>query len=170
MPRTAAQKEARRSEENRAKRRATRNDNKELKSAAAKRSYERNKEYIKERVRARYCTTDPRQWAKLRCSSIKTRANRDGVPFNLTPDDLLAALPDDMICPAIGIPMVLHSKGAPSANTASVDKLIPSLGYIPGNIEVISQKANTLKQDVTDPEWFRKLADYVKSRCLKNKE
>ena len=38
-------------------------------------------------------------------------------------------------------------KGGP--NSPSLDKIIPAIGYIKGNIAVMSHKANTMKQNAT---------------------
>jgi len=40
-----------------------------------------------------------------------------------------------------------------------------SLGYVPGNIAVISHFANTMKQNCTDSEVFRRLADYLNQKA-----
>ena len=47
----------------------------------------------------------------------------------------------------------------------SLDRQIPKLGYVQGNVAVISHKANSLKNDCTDPSVFRRLADWMESRA-----
>ena len=50
-------------------------------------------------------------------------------------------------CPALGIPIIVGGKR--SSNSPSLDRIIPAAGYVPGNIRVISDKANRLKGDQT---------------------
>lgn len=73
-------------------------------------------------------------------SSAKQRARKEGLPFALTHVDIF--IPD--ACPLLGVKMV---RGGPYA--PSIDKIIPSLGYVPGNVMVISWRANTLKNNAT---------------------
>jgi len=50
--------------------------------------------------------------------------------------------------------------GGPRAhNNPSVDRRIPALGYIEKNVRVISDRANRLKWDVTDPDELQKIVD-----------
>jgi hypothetical protein len=57
-------------------------------------------------------------------------------------------------CPAFGIKLVC-GKGKPQKASPSVDRINPSKGYVRGNIQIISYKANTMKQDANRSE-FRK--------------
>ena len=52
------------------------------------------------------------------------------------------------ICPILGIPL-FSGQGVKCHNSPSLDRIIPSKGYTPDNIQVISDKANTMKQDAT---------------------
>ena len=99
----------------------------------------------------------PEGWAKMRISALRSFAKREHLPFDLTTDDLLAAFPADGLCPYFKMPLVL-GEGANPMN-ASVDKIIPAKGYVRGNIRVMSHRANTIKNDCTDPEVFRRIAD-----------
>jgi hypothetical protein len=75
----------------------------------------------------------------------KSRAKKNGVYFNLLPEDIV--IPTH--CPALGIKLELsHGKYATNASP-TLDRFIPELGYIPGNVTVISKKANRLKGDGT---------------------
>lgn len=81
----------------------------------------------------------------------KIRANKCGVPFHITLHDLI--IPEK--CPVLGIPLVFgnfEKKTAPQDNSPSLDRIIPELGYVPGNIAVISHRANRLKNSGTAEE------------------
>lgn len=104
--------------------------------------------------------SDPLTWAKYSVGAIRARSSKKGIPFSLTAADILAVIPSDMRCPALGIEMTLGGKGF-NRNTASVDRVIPELGYVKGNIAVISLWANLIKQDVSSPDMLRSVADYM---------
>lgn len=82
----------------------------------------------------------------------KLRANRKNILFDLHPSDI--HIPE--FCPLLGIPLVAGEKKH-HANSPSLDRLRPELGYIKGNIAVISYRANSIKQDAT-PEELKSLA------------
>lgn len=93
--------------------------------------------------------------------SAKNRATRVGLPFNISPADIV--IPET--CPVLGIPMRRGTK-TQTPNSPSVDRLIPERGYVIGNIGVISSKANTIKGSASASE-LRAVADYVEMRiCL----
>ena len=46
----------------------------------------------------------------------------------------------------------VKGKQTRNKNKASLDKLIPELGYIPGNVFVVSWRANTLKSNMNISE------------------
>jgi hypothetical protein len=51
----------------------------------------------------------------------------------------------------LGIPLVMGDKYAHD-NSPSLDRIIPELGYVKGNIMVISHKANTIKSNANIEE------------------
>lgn len=51
-------------------------------------------------------------------------------------------------CPVFNQSFVAGS-GSPHAWSPSVDRIVPSKGYVRGNIQIISYKANTMKQNAT---------------------
>lgn len=73
--------------------------------------------------------------------SAKTRAKEKNVEFSLSLDDI--QIPDT--CPLLEIP-ISKSDGVLSGSSPSLDRIIPEKGYIKGNIQVISYKANAMKQ------------------------
>lgn len=92
------------------------------------------KEALKE-INAAFWKRKPREkklfdWAKL-------RAKQKEVPFDITPEDII--IPD--VCPVFGFPFEYNNH----LKTASLDRIVPELGYVKGNIAVISMKANVMK-------------------------
>lgn len=78
--------------------------------------------------------------------NARYRAKRDGLPCTITEEDL--ELPSH--CPVLGRRLVL-SEGRQGGrdDSPSLDKIVPELGYVPGNIIVVSQKANRLKNQLS---------------------
>ncbi len=100
---------------------------------------------------------DPK-WYKFICK--RSAARRAGVEFSLEFDQM--DWPD--ICPVLGIPLIYESgHGSNNDNYASIDRIDNALGYIPGNVAVISLRANKLKRDASLEElqllvsWFMKV-------------
>lgn len=81
------------------------------------------------------------------------RASKAGVPCTITHADIRAVWPADALCPALGLPLVwgLHGKGSVPEG-ASLDRIRPSEGYVPGNIAILSRRANAIKLDATASE------------------
>lgn len=88
---------------------------------------------------------------------VKSRAKTLGVPFDLLEADLVCP----SVCPVLGIPIVIQFGNGygPKINSPSVDRIDPGLGYVRGNVRVISQRANLLKNDATVAELRAVLAD-----------
>lgn len=78
-------------------------------------------------------------------SEAERRAERKGLPFDLTFDDI--KVPD--VCPVLGIPLRFGEAAGPSDNSPSLDRIIPSKGYVRGNVIVVSMKANRIKNDAS---------------------
>ena len=74
--------------------------------------------------------------------SAKKRAIDSQVPFDISPDDIV--IPE--FCPIFGIRLEINRGRGFQPSSPSLDRIIPSLGYIKGNIQVISYRANELKK------------------------
>lgn len=84
------------------------------------------------------------------------RAKRAAVPFNLVLKDIVIPFR----CPVLGILLAPGAeKWAPGS--PSLDRIKPSLGYVRGNVRVISWRANNLKRDGTAEE-FERIAAYIR--------
>lgn len=62
----------------------------------------------------------------------------------------------------LGVKMVRGGSYAPS-----IDKIIPALGYVPGNVMVISLRANTLKNNATLAELQTLVANFAMITALR---
>lgn len=79
----------------------------------------------------------------------KRRAKKLGLPFDLTVEDV--TIPE--FCPILGIRLAtFNQRGASLRSSASLDRIVPALGYVRGNVIVISHKANSIKNDATPEE------------------
>lgn len=98
---------------------------------------------------------------KVMWKGAKHRAKVKNIPFTITVEDVQRVWPSDNQCPILHIPLKINEGSAALPNSPTLDKIRPELGYIPGNIAVISHKANSLKRDETDPQVFRAIADWI---------
>ncbi len=91
---------------------------------------------------------------------LKSRAKKQDIDFNLDIDDL--KIPNE--CPVLNIPIykeaIKGGKKGPKQNSPSVDRIDNNKGYIKGNIQVISHRANTMKGSAT-PQELLKFAFWV---------
>tara|TARA_R110002096_G_scaffold279991_1_gene474214 strand:+ start:106 stop:528 length:423 start_codon:yes stop_codon:yes gene_type:complete len=97
-------------------------------------------------------------YKSMMLSRAKVRAQRGNVPFNLNPGDVV--IPD--ICPILGIVLTSGRGKGPKDNSPALDRIIPSLGYVADNIQVISARANRIKSDSTIEE-LSMILEYLKS-------
>jgi hypothetical protein len=92
---------------------------------------------------------------------VRNRARRRGVEFTITTADVF--IPE--CCPVLGTPLRCSTLGKPGGvdSSPSLDRINPRLGYVPGNVVVISHRANTIKNSGTAEEhekiaaWMRRL-------------
>lgn len=84
--------------------------------------------------------------------SARRRARRRGIDFSLIPEDV--AIPRR--CPVLNIPLyrAIGAK-AQGPNSPTLDRIDPALGYVGGNVRVISSRANAIKSDASPRELFQ---------------
>ena len=88
------------------------------------------------------------------------RAKKKNIAFDLSTDYLISIYPRDEICPIFGFKMEwLGNK----QTSPSIDRIVPELGYIEGNVAWISNRANVLKLNRA-PDILRKIADWIDSQ------
>ncbi len=124
----------------------------------------RKKPQAKKTARASYEERRIRSPEKILWYSAKSRAKKLGVNFTISPQDIIAVWPNDMVCPVLGLKMQHNfddSSGCCSKTSPTLDRIRPGLGYTSDNIIIMSLKANQIKTDETDPAVFRRVADWV---------
>lgn len=87
--------------------------------------------------------------------AARKRAREQNVPFGISLEDIV--IPD--VCPALGMKLKFHEKQSQD-NSPTLDKIIPKLGYVQGNIAVLSKRANWLKNNASEQE-MRQIADWL---------
>lgn len=93
---------------------------------------------------------------------VKRRAKQKGWEFDLTEDDL--TIPE--VCPVLGIPLmnVRHQR---TDFAPSVDRIHNDIGYVKGNVIVVSWRANRLKSDSNHEERMKIESFYRKLKGIK---
>jgi len=143
--------------------------------------YERNKEKVKKRVKARYLANKDqvleigKKWKKANkgkwktyqdkwldknptyamCHNAKRRAKLSDLAFDLNWKEIV--IPTH--CPILGIE--LNQEGFRDS-LASLDRIDPFRGYTKDNVKVISLKANRIKAE-GDAEVHERIADYIRN-------
>ena len=114
-----------------------------------------NRKYYKKTRKQQY-NNDP---SKYLWQIASKRAKKFNIPFNIEISDIL--IPE--YCPITGqkLDILIEDKKQSYQNAASLDKIDNSLGYIKGNVRVISRKANRMKSDLTI-EQVENLLKYMK--------
>ncbi len=115
------------------------------KAAARARAYRSsNLEKVREDQRkSRACDPVGCLWKSCRASARKRKFD-----FDISIEDIV--IPH--LCPILGISMTLPGQGRRLNSTASVDRIDSTKGYVRGNIQVISWRANHLKSNSTHEE------------------
>ena len=92
----------------------------------------------------------------------KSRAQNKNVPFTVTLKYLREMAGDH--CPVFGHKFVWGrsrlGKGKTTGDSPSLDRIIPKLGYVPGNVVFISHNANRIKNNATEKELYA-VADWL---------
>lgn len=113
---------------------------------------EKNKGYQEDyRTKNRYA---------IRVRACRARAKAKSLAFDLTEDHLKEIWTD--VCPVFNIPLDIQAlKNSPQH--AELDRIIPELGYVNGNVAWLSQRANRIK-DNAKLEELERLVDWLKSK------
>lgn len=114
---------------------------------------EQSREWYKGRRKINF-TKDPQHYLWY---VARTRSRQKGTEFTITKEDVI--IPD--FCPILDIPLTKGDGYLP--NAMSLDRVDNAKGYIPGNVRVISRKANLMKSSLT-LDVLEKLIKYIKNQ------
>ena len=105
----------------------------------------------------------PKAYKNKRINGIRAKAQKravkDNLKFNLDLDYLISIFPKNNKCPVTGAKISFTSKSL--GNRPSLDKIIPSKGYTKGNVAWISNRANTIKNNMNESE-LKGLMQYLR--------
>lgn len=97
----------------------------------------------------------------------RTRAQKNNLPFNITKEYLKSIAEDK--CPIFHTDFSWGHSGLGSGKTKpngpQLDRIIPKLGYIIGNVAFISRRANRIKDNGTMQEHYD-IADWIWDRTV----
>lgn len=117
-----------------------------------------NREKRREYHRVRR-SSSPEAKVKSLLYVAKSRAPQRGLEFNVSIDDIEIVTH----CPLLGVGLGYSNTRTNNRNSASLDRIDSSLGYIKGNVWIISRRANTIKSDAT-PRELRRIAIGVEKK------
>ena len=95
----------------------------------------------------------------LMWKAAKARARKYGLPFDIRWTDI--NIPE--YCPVFPEIKLTRIKGKMTGASPTLDRLIPNLGYVKNNVQVISSKANLMKSNATVNE-LRRIADWLEGK------
>lgn len=105
---------------------------------------------------------DPiRAWVVYSVGAARARAAQRGLPFDLTNEYVRSIIPET--CPVLGVVLKFLQGRGGVADSATIDRIIPSKGYVQGNVAVISLRANLLKSNGSLDE-IEKVAAWLRRR------
>lgn len=120
----------------------------------------------KKAKRIRNKAKNPRRtWAGDIVRQARYRAARANppIPHTVTAAYVHSIIPD--ACPIFGTEFVFRGNKKMIPESPSLDRLDPKLGYVPGNVVIISVKANLIKS-AYGSEDILKVGEWLKSRGL----
>ncbi len=137
----------------------------EYRASLSEEQKEKQKKWKREYDRKREASLDLDQRRNRKIghmhSHAKKRAEDRDLPFNIIKQDIADVWPKDDYCPALRIALrIRRGNTGPTDNSPSLDRVIPHLGYVKGNIAVVSRLANQIMSSARPSEvikvgrWF----------------
>ena len=87
-------------------------------------------------------------------NALRLRAEAKGIPFDITHKDV--ECPEE--CPILKVPLIRGEKNR--KYSPSVDRMSANIGYLKGNVRIISRLANSMKSDAS-PEEIKTFCDNI---------
>lgn len=86
-------------------------------------------------------------------SNARRRAEKRGIPFDLTMEQVFNLLKEARVCPLLGVTLTPGTKSN-TDTSPSLDCICVNHGYTLTNVWIISEKANRMKSNATLDEWL----------------
>ena len=128
-----------------------------LKSSGEFYKHATSKDGLQARCKECMRLANAKNFVKRMVIAARTRAQRSGAEFSISEQDIVVP----SACPILGIPLSVGI-GRQHNGSPSLDRVNNSKGYTPGNIRVISWRANNIKHDATIEE-LEKVLTYMKT-------
>lgn len=111
-------------------------------------AYEMSQEKAKSKQYAAYHSSDETRLLQI-YKSRRSYATKNGIPFTISFEEIWEAFSGG-VCQVTGVPF--RTDKARGLATPSLDKTIPELGYVPGNVKLVVWAFNSLKGDSSEEE------------------
>lgn len=118
---------------------------------------ENNREHLRKRYKE-YRRANPEQ---LLVSYSRQRSRKFGIEFSITEADVYIPVK----CPLLGIEIRCNDDN-PGPGSPTLDRIDPTKGYVPGNVQVISHLANRIKSNASAEELDTFCTSHLKSRGM----
>lgn len=100
-------------------------------------------------------------YIKSMVSRAKTRAKLKNLEFNISIEDIL--IPE--YCPILNIKLEYYQRQGGGDCSPALDRINNSYGYIKGNVQVISSKANRIKTNASVDD-IRLVYEYLSGKSF----
>lgn len=84
------------------------------------------------------------RWAATIVKDAKRRAIQKGLPFSITTDYIYSIMPKTAHCPYLNEEFQLPIDGIAGPMSITLDRIAPELGYVEGNVQLVSKLANEM--------------------------
>jgi hypothetical protein len=99
--------------------------------------------------------------------NIKDKAAERGIPFNITIEQVGDLWEKNPICPYSGVSLTQKKSSTDKCYTASLDRIDPSKGYQPKNVQWVWKSINKMKSDFTHKEFDKILNTIIENGIKK---
>lgn len=128
--------------------------NKDKILARSRQRHLNNREVILDQMKTRY--KNPKDFRVIMLDRARQRAKSRGLEFSISIEDF--EIPE--YCPVFKYKLERNFEGKASYNSPSLDRIDSSLGYVPGNVQVISYQANVMKNNASKQDLLA-FADWI---------
>ena len=112
--------------------------------------------------------SSPERYIRENINRTKRRAKSKGIPFEIDFDYVWRQYEaQNRLCFYTDREMQIKALSGLSHNSMSLDKIVPELGYVEGNVVWCVNKVNTIKNNMTleemslwTPDWYRRIMEH----------